>query len=82
MFLKIPDQNLWREWWPAWGYVGAELAQSSSNAGVNHDIVAQRDFVELARRRETFVDNCQTLNVTYSAVNYVPFVPGIQKRKA
>ena len=29
MFYKIPDKNLWREWWPVWGYVGAELAQSS-----------------------------------------------------
>ena len=27
--LKIPDQHLWRKWWPVWGYVGAQLAQSS-----------------------------------------------------
>ena len=27
--IKIPNECLWCERWPVWGYVGAELAQSS-----------------------------------------------------
>ena len=26
---KIPNECLWHEKWPVWGYVGIELAQSS-----------------------------------------------------
>ena len=36
--------------------------------------VPQWGIVVRAKRTETLVDNCQTLNVNYFTVNYVPFV--------
>ena len=37
--------------------------------------VPQWACVKSAKRTETFVDNCQTLNVNSFAVNHVTFVP-------
>ena len=44
--------------------------------------VAHRGFVKMAIRTETFVDNCQALNINCFPVNHVPFVAGQPKRKA
>ena len=37
--------------------------------------------MEMAGRRETLVDNCQTLNVNCFAVNHVPFVARQPQKK-
>ena len=41
----------------------------------------KKGFVEMAGRIETFVDNCQTLNVNYLCVNHVPSVAMQQPQK-
>ena len=33
-WINLLRQNQWHEWWPVWGYVGNELAQSSCSLGL------------------------------------------------